>query len=45
VMAIVTYILLNALHRGLEKNFNPKVLVTVIVRLFRVLTSKLLDIG
>ncbi|EKM74715.1 hypothetical protein AGABI1DRAFT_47504 [Agaricus bisporus var. burnettii JB137-S8] len=26
VMAIVTYILLNALHRGLEKNFNPKIL-------------------
>ncbi|KAL9714910.1 Protein transport protein yif1 [Leucoagaricus gongylophorus] len=26
VMAIVTYILLTAIHRGLEKNFNPKIL-------------------
>lgn len=25
VMAIVTYILLTAIHKGLEKNFNPKV--------------------
>jgi hypothetical protein len=33
VMAIVTYILLNALHRGLEKNFNPKVFGAVIVSL------------
>jgi len=24
-MAIVTYILLTAIHKGLEKNFNPKV--------------------
>jgi len=26
VMAIVTYILLTAIHKGLEKNFNPKIL-------------------
>jgi hypothetical protein len=25
VMAIVTYIILTAIHKGLEKNFNPKV--------------------